>query len=208
MGRSKTFRDSDFDAAYYDRFYRDPTTRVADPRSVARLVGFVAGYLKHLQIPVTRILDIGCGLGLWQRPLAKAFPKASWLGVEFSGHICATHGFQQGSVVDFEADEPFDLVICQGVLQYLNAQDARRGIQNLGRLTRGALYLEALTERDWQENVSRETTDGATHLRPGSWYRKLLHKRFQNAGGGVFLHRDCDAVLFELEGPDETGVNT
>ncbi len=188
-----------FDKAYYDRFYRDPDTRVVSRAGIARMAAFVAHYLKHMDLPVRRILDIGCGLGFWRSAMQKHFPKASYQGVEISDYLCKKHGFEKGSVVDFKSRRPFDLVICQGVLQYLGDAAARRAICNLAELSRGAVYLEALTKADWEENCDRGTTDGSVHLRSGSWYRRQLSRYFFNCGGGLFVLPDAAATLFELE---------
>lgn len=199
MGKSPSFG-----RAYYDRFYRDPRTRVTTPAATARLARFVCAYLAHLELPVHRILDLGCGLGYWRPALARALPRAVYHGVEASAYLCRLHGWERGSAVDYAAAEPFDLVVCQGVLQYLRARPAAAAIANLGRLCRGALYLEALTVEDWAANCDRERTDGSVHLRPAAWYRKALARRFRNLGGGLFLHRDAPAVLYALEqaGPE------
>jgi len=58
--------------------------------------------------------------------------------------------------------EPFDLVVCYDVMQYLDDRTAARAITSLGRLTRGLLYISALTARDWRENCDRTRTDRAT----------------------------------------------
>jgi hypothetical protein len=101
--------------------------------------------------------------------------------------------------VDYAASEPADLVVCHGVLQYLDARSARRAIANLARLTGGALFLEALTAEDWEHNCDRSLTDGDVFLRPAAWYRRELARRFTNCGGGVFLAASSPAVLYELE---------
>ena len=49
------------------------------------------------------------------------------------------------------------------MLQYLDDRTAARAIANLGRLTRGVLYLSALTARDWRENCDRTRTDRDVH---------------------------------------------
>lgn len=188
-----------FDKAYFDRYYRNPTTRVASRRETLRLARFVCSYLKFLGQPVERVVDLGCGLGWWRAAIARHFPRAAYTGVEISPYLCREHGWQRGSVVDWSASEPFDLVICQGVLQYLDAAQARRAIRNLVSLCGGALYLEALTREDWERNCDRQTTDGDTHLRPVAWYRAELGPRFTSCGGGVFLAPRSPAVLFELE---------
>ena len=190
-----------FDRAYYERFYGRARTRVATPASTARLARFVCSYLKHLGQPVHTVLDLGCGLGFWRPVVQRQFPRARYTGVEVSSYLCRTHGWRRGSVVDFRARAPADLVICQGVLQYLPAALARRAIANLGRLCRGALYLEALTTEDWEQNCDTTVTDGEVHLRPAAWYRRELAKRFTSCGGGVFLAEESPAVMFELEKP-------
>lgn len=188
-----------FDESYYDRFYRNPATRVTERATIRRLARFVCAYLDHLEVDVETVLDLGCGLGLWRAEIRRHYPDAEYVGVEISEHACEEHGWEQGSVVDYEADEPADLVICQGVLQYLPAREARRAIGNLARLTRGALYLEALTREDWEHNVSRATTDGDVYLRKAQWYRSALRKHFIACGGGLFVPRDDPPVLYELE---------
>ena len=40
---------ADFDAAYYDRYYFDRTTRVAEPGYFDRVAGFISAYLDMLE---------------------------------------------------------------------------------------------------------------------------------------------------------------
>lgn len=191
-------RDFQFDARYYDRFYRDEDQRVLSSDEAQHLVGFVVSYLKYLEVDLDTALDLGCGEGLWRPWLEEMCPGIAYRGVELSRHACEVHGWERGSVVDY-AGKPADLVICQGVLQYLPAPDARAALSNLGRLTRGALYLEALTREDWEGSVDQERTDGDVYLRTAEWYRSALRPHFISCGGGVFLPRETDAVLYELE---------
>ena len=188
-----------FDAAYYRRYYGAAHTRVADAASTRRLAAFVVGYLQYLRLPLRSVLDLGCGLGLWRGALQRLCPRARHHGVEVSDYLCRRFGWSQGSVVDHDPGRTFDLVICQGVLQYLDDDDAAKAIDNLGRLTHGALWLEALTARDWKHNCDRRSTDGDVHLRTGAWYRRRLQRRFVAAGGGLFVRRTAPVTLFELE---------
>lgn len=184
-----------FDAAYYDRYYG----QLKLAARVEPLVRFVVAYLEHLGITVDEVLDFGCGQGFWRTPLLRAHPKARYTGIELSEHACETYGWTRGSVVDHQHGRQADLVICQGVLQYLSQSQASRAIRNLARHTRGALYLEALTQEDWDHNCEQSATDGNVHLRPAAWYRQQLAGHFHNCGGGLFLPKDTDVVTFELE---------
>lgn len=189
-----------FDRQYYRRFYRDPKTRVTDRKTADRLGDFVCAYLRYLELPVTRVLDLGCGIGLWQKVVGRNFPRARYRGVEFSEYLCEQYGWDQGSVVDYESARPFDFVICQGVLPYLSSADARKAIANLGALCRGALYLEAVTRDDADEGViDTRRTDASMQLRPASFYRRALAPHFTACGGGVWLSKRAPAVLYNLE---------
>jgi SAM-dependent methyltransferase len=188
-----------FDARYYQRYYRDARTRVTESTDSTQLVDFIAGYLGYLGQPVRNILDLGCGLGVLQKPLLRRFKGARYVGVEQSQYACERYGFTQGSVTDFRSRGRFDLVICKGVLQYLDARDAARALANLAELCRGCLYLEALTREDWQDAADRKRTDGDVYLRPASFYRRRLRGPFQPAGGGIFVSERSPAVLYALE---------
>ncbi len=188
-----------FDETYYQRFYKDRRTRVADRKSCELLAGFVFAYLDYLQLPVERVLDLGCGTGLWRREVSRRYPDALYVGVETSPYACCKYGWEPGSVVDYRAEENFDLVICQGVLQYLDDDEAKAALENLPRLAQSALYLEVLTAEDWERNCNRERTDGQVHLRSVTWYRKHLRRHFRNGGGGLFLAKGSPAVFYALE---------
>jgi SAM-dependent methyltransferase len=193
-----------FDAEYYARFYGDPATRVVDAAAVQTLATFVAAYLRQLDVPVQSILDVGCGVGHWRTAAAKLWPTASYHGVEYSEYLCREYGFHHGSITDFDAAahcgrDHFDLVVCQGVLQYLDDRQAARAIRNLAQWCDGALYLEALTARDWRHNCDRTRTDGNVHRRSGHWYRQRLRRHFLGCGGGVFASKRAGVTLFELE---------
>ena len=188
-----------FDAAYYERYYERPRTRVASPEDTARLARFVAAYLAQLRVGEVRsVLDLGCGLGWWKAPSSELFPSAKYRGVEYSDHLVEKLGWEKGSVADY-AGAPADLVVCQGVLHYLDAKTAKRAMENLARLTKKALYLEALTQEDWEQTVDQARTDGRMQLRPASFYRSALNAHFEPCGGGVYVPKARPVVLYELE---------
>lgn len=191
---------STFDEAYYQRFYFDKKTSVVDQDHVARLSAFVCHYLQYVRVPVRRVLDLGCGIGLWRDEIARHFPHASFQGVEYSEYLCGRFGWERGSVVDYRATAPFDLVICQGVLPYLNATDVKRALANLAVLCRGALYVEAVAREDWEQDIVDETlTDPRLFRHPAQLYRRGLSEGFTELGGGVWLSRQAQLPLFALE---------
>lgn len=189
-----------FDRDYYERFYHDPKTRVIDRVAVARLGAFVSAFTRYLQLSVARVLDVGCGIGLWRAVIEREFPLARYQGVEFSPYLCERYGWERGSVVDYQSRTRFDLVICQGVLPYLDARDAKRAIDNLGALTRGALYLEAVTRDDWESGViDKRRTDKSMQLRSARWYRRALAPHFVHVGGGLWLAHRAKVSVYALE---------
>ena len=153
-----------FDAAYYDRFYVDPETRATSVAEQTTLGTFIAAYLRYLDVEIERILDLGCGLGTLLNTIQQAFPGAVATGVERSAYLCETHGWIRGSVEDY-ADAPHDLVICSDVLGYLDDTACGSALDNLARLTAGALYLSVLTREDL-DVCDPDHTDALPPLQP------------------------------------------
>jgi SAM-dependent methyltransferase len=198
-GPSKLAPVEQFDAAYYDRFYRKRATRVSDAKETAKLGRFVCSYVDYLGLRVERVLDAGCGLGRWRGVIAEHFPRARYQGIEVSEYLCAELGWTHASIAEFESRGRFDLVICQGVLQYLDDRAAGAALANIAKLCRGALYLEVLTAEDWREACDQRATDGQVHRRPAAFYLKRLARHFNALGGGLFVHKDAGIVLYALE---------
>lgn len=189
-----------FDEAYYQRYYFDKKTSVADPAHLDRLGAFVCRYLQFVRVPVRRVLDVGCGIGLWRNVIQRHYPHAQFHGVEYSEYLCERFGWEHGSVVDYRCAKPFDLVICQGVLPYLSAGDLKLALHNLGQLSRGGLYVEAVAREDWEQDVVDETlTDPGLHQHPVQMYRQGLATNFIELGGGVWLSKQAELPLFALE---------
>lgn len=195
--------DEWFDEAYYQRYYFNKKTSVVDPAHTERLGAFVCSYLQYLRVPVARVLDMGCGIGLWQGMVARHLPGAQYQGVEYSAYLCQRYGWQRGSVVDYPSAAPYDFVICQGVLPYLAAQDLRRALANLGRLCQGALYLEAVTLEDYERGtIDENLTDARQHRHRAALYRQGLARHFTDMGGGLWLSHRAQVPLFALEARD------
>lgn len=188
-----------FDREYYRRFYFDPRTAVtsrAEMRARARLI---AAYADHAGLPVRRMLDAGCGIGLLRTPLRRLLPRATYVGLEASDYLCKRYGWERGLLQSYRPGAMFDLVICYDVLQYLDDREARGALANLARLCRGILYFTALTQRDWLENCDRNRTDPLVHLRTAQWYRRRLRRNFREVGAGLWVRRGAPLTVWELE---------
>lgn len=192
---------SRFDAAFFERYYGDPETRVADAEGMACLAALIASATRYAGIRVRRILDAGCGVGLLREPLLRHFPDAEYTGLEYSEYLCERYGWTRGSLSDYSSRQPFDLVVCHDVLQYLDDRTAAKSIANLRPLCRGALYFSALTSRDWRRTADQSRTDRDVHLRPADWYRTRLRRGFRHLGFGLHLVRDLAPVEWDLESP-------
>ena len=188
-----------FNEDYYQRYYTNPRTRVISPAALDRTVEFLCAYLAYLELDISRILDIGCGTGEFLKRLSGRLPKATCEGVELSEYACTTYGWSQGSVVDYDAQNPFDLVVCNDVFQYLTNEDAERGIRTLERLSSEALFFTVLTTGDWETNCDQTRTDGDVHLRRHDWYRQRLGNHFRNLGGGLWLRKSSETITYDLE---------
>ncbi len=188
-----------FGSEYFRKFYLDPRTRVTTPGEMRARARLIAAILAQAAIPVRTILDAGCGIGLLRKPFAEVLPGARYTGLEASEYLCARYGWTSGSAVDHAPRNPFDLVVCYDVLQYLDDRAAARAIANFARMTRSAAYVCALTSEDWRANCDRRRTDREVHLRPGAWYRRRLQRRFRYLGFGLWLRKDVTAILWDLE---------
>ena len=188
-----------FDAEFYRRYYRDPSTRVASRADQLKLADFVCAYTAYLGFTVRRVLDAGCGLGHMRASVRRFFPRARYVGLETSEYLARRHGWVRQGLEAYRPEAPFDLVICHDVLQYLDDRTAARALANLGRISAGAVYFSALTLGDWRSTADRSLTDGGVHLRPAAWYQRRLGRHFRPVGAGMLVRRGFTPVLWELE---------
>jgi SAM-dependent methyltransferase len=188
-----------FDRDYYQRFYFNPRTAVTSRAEMHARARLIAGCVQYVGLPVRRILDAGCGVGMLRAPLKRALRSADYVGLELSDYLCRRYGWRQGSIETLRTRERFDLVICYDVLQYLSVTQARCAIANLARVCRGALYFGALTLEDWRDNCDQSRTDRIAGLRPGAWYRRELARAFRPIGCGIWLKRELQLTLWNLD---------
>lgn len=186
-----------FDAAYFRRFYEGPR-RAHSAREVARLASGVDGLAAWLGVEIGSVLDVGAGAGLWRAWFRRHRPRVRYRSIDVSPYACERYGHELRDVSRWRARGRFDLVVCHGVLQYLDDRAAARAIDNLGAMTGGLLYLEAITRGDLAV-VDLDRTDTAIHLRTGAWYRHRLARHYVQVGAGLWAARRSGILLYELE---------
>jgi SAM-dependent methyltransferase len=188
-----------FDRAYYQRYYHDPRPAVTSRAEMRARAEFIAAGVHYLGLPVKRILDAGCGVGLMRAPLLRHLPGARYIGLEASEYLCRRYGWQHGMMQSLTARQHYELVICYDVMQYLTAPEARQAIAKLGVVCRGLLYFGALTSGDWRNNCDRARTDQVPGLRSAAWYRRQLAGAFRALGCGLWLRRGAPVTLWDLD---------
>lgn len=192
-----------FDAAYYRRFYEDPATRVYSQARHAHLVAGIVNQVEWFGVELRDVLDVGAGLGWWGAWLRRHRRGVAVVSTELEPEVCARHGHTQADLTTFRLARRFDLVVCQGVLPYLDARGAAAAIGNLAAMCGGFLYLEAVTRDDVAGAVDATRTDMRMQFRPAAWYRRHLRPHFREVGGGLYAARDADHPLFALEAPPD-----
>lgn len=185
-----------FDDQYYQRFYG--LVGVHDHEQIGHLAAAVHEMCAWWGVPPSSVLDVGAGVGMWRDWYRAQHPRVKVRSVDISEHACAQWGHELRDIATWKPSKKFDLVICHGVLHYLDEPAAVSAIANLGAATRNVLYLELPTAHDLAEVVDPELTDMDVHHRSGEWYRSRLNVHFQQAGAGLWV-RHGTVPLYELE---------
>jgi SAM-dependent methyltransferase len=188
-----------FDDAYYRRHYQGPD-HVHTATQVGRLAAGVAGLAAWLGVEVRSVLELGAGPGHWRAWFRRHRPGVRYVSTDVSPWACRRWGHARRDISAWRPRAPFDLVVCQGVLQYLDDEAAARAIGNLAAACGGLLYLEAVTRHDLDEVVDAARTDTDIHARDGHWYRARLAPHFVQVGAGLWAARSAGIPLYELEG--------
>jgi SAM-dependent methyltransferase len=148
-----------YDEAYFEKWYRDPRTRVHAPDSVRRKVRMVVGVTEYfLGRKLRSVLDVGAGEGTWGREIRRMRPGVRYLGVDPSEWVVARHGRRRnirlGSFEELptlQLGRSHDLIVCADMLQYVPDAALKRGIRHLASLLAGVAFLEAYTSGDDME---------------------------------------------------------
>lgn len=192
-----------YDRAYFDRWYRDPKTRVksaAPIRRKAALALSVAEY--YLERSVRTVLDVGCGEGNWLPVLKSLRPGIRYTGVDASSYAVERFGKKRnirlGSFATLEEiglAEDYDLIVCSDTLFYLPLEELKIGLDSLAHRAAGAAFLELYTEED--SLIGDFPKEG---LQSASSYRRLLRTHgFRSVGSHCYLGPDMAERAMQLE---------
>jgi 2-polyprenyl-3-methyl-5-hydroxy-6-metoxy-1,4-benzoquinol methylase len=188
-----------FDQAYYERHYESKRTRVHSAEQIDGLSRGITGLIAWWGGELRSVIDVGAGTGLMRDWFKRHLPRVRYRSVEYSAYACAQYGHEQRSIAEWRAKEKYDLVICQGVLPYLSDAACSKAIENLAAMSRGFLYLEAITDGDIKRVCDTDLTDTAVHRRKAAWYRTRLQKHYTQVGAGLFYAKTGNLSFYELE---------
>jgi Methyltransferase domain len=188
-----------FDEAYYHRFYESPQTRVVSPDEHGHLANFVVGFARWNKVDLKSVLDIGAGIGLWKQWLEKHDKSIAYTGTEVSQVMCKKHGFLHRDIARWRDRKKHDLIICQGVLQYLPDPDVAPAVANIAAMSRGLIYMEVTTRGDLRDRCDKTRTDADIFVRNGSYYRGIFAKHLVSVGAGLWWVKDKPPPFYELE---------
>lgn len=165
--------------------------------------GTIRKWLKSLTEEVTKVLDFGCGGGLWRAH----FPEFDYNGSDQNEDMIAhahkrfpdeTEKFtvQQWDKLSFE-DNSFDLVFSSAVLQHNKHPDKERAVKEIARILRpGGYYL--MTENTFREDNMRHTFPNVNE-----WHEDLDDGySFTNIGWEKFMNK-FGFKLVEFKAPSE-----
>jgi SAM-dependent methyltransferase len=170
-----------YDEAYFNKWYRDPRTRVHSPEAVRRKVRMVLGTAEYfLGRKVRTVLDIGAGEARWRAELRRMRPGIRYLGLDPSQYVVARYGQRRNirlgsfeQLPSLSLGHGYDLVVCADVLQYVSDAALKRGVRHIAGLINGVAFLEAYTTGDEMEGDLE-----GWHPRSKSQYRRI----FMDAG--------------------------
>lgn len=143
---------------------------------------------RHFRRPPSRVLDCGCGTGIY----ADCFAAGTYVGVDkcpaYVGRARARHPDYEFLVMDATrlalADNSFDAVIVCGVIHHLDKATSQRMLAEIARVLQpgGSLLLwEDVPTRDRLNLVGHAVhqLDVGDHIRPEPEYAELLSPYFE-----------------------------
>ncbi len=170
-----------YDRAYFDKWYRHPRHAVSSRHELERKVALTVAVAEYyLGRRIRNVLDVGCGEGVWRKPLRALRPGVEYLGIDGSEYAVARFGRSRnlrlatfGQLEQLRFDGPFDLIVCTDVLHYVRSAELRRGLRGIVDMLDGVAFLELFTALD----APAGDKQGFLARAPG-WYRS----QFARAG--------------------------
>lgn len=187
-----------FDAAYFERFYGSTASRDAVSRQAGLSANLCASAFGLLDLPLCSIADVGCGPGPIKAAFAAIDPTIDYAGFDASEFACAQFGWTLFDLRQDRLPEIYDLVICESVLQYLDANSLVAALTMMMRATRAGLFLRVPTASDFARIICADRTDMQVERHPAALIQGTLAPEFWHFGGGLFVRRDAPAFPYEL----------
>lgn len=188
-----------FDEAYFRKFYESRRSRVYSAEQVDHLARGVTGFVQWFGAELESVLDVGAGTGLWGDWFRAHMPGVTYRSIDVSDYACARYGHEKRDIATWRGRDRYDLVVCQGVLPYLDERACTKAISNMAAMCKGYLYLEAITARDLREVCDRSKTDVRVLARSKAFYRRALAAHFEPLGCGLYHVRGGSALFYDLE---------
>jgi SAM-dependent methyltransferase len=192
-----------YDSAYFDRWYRDPRTRVTSERALDRKVHLAVSAAEYiLGRRVRRVLDVGCGEARWSVALKRIRRGIEYVGVESSDYAVHTFGSSRnvrqgsfGSLKTLRLRGPYDLIVCADMLQYVPTPDLAVGLREIRRLLGGVAYIEAYAREDDMEG----DMEGWIFRSAATYRRAFQHAGLTHCGLYCFIDADKISQVNALE---------
>lgn len=192
-----------YDRAYFDRWYRDPKTRVKSQSGIRRKAALALSLAEYyLERPVRTVLDVGCGEGNWLPAVISLRPKIRYTGVDASTYAVDRFGKKRnirlGSFATLDEiglKEDYDLIVCSDTLFYLPLTELEQGIASLAHRSAGVAFLELYTGED---SLIGDFPNAG--LQSASFYRKMLTRHgFLSVGSHCYLGPDMAERAMQME---------
>lgn len=135
------------------------------------------------------VLDVGCGTGIFTYEIAKQFPNAAVLGIDYTHELIAMNieiaakagihncSFKNSDALDLNFKDQFDLAICIDILE--DMEDDLSVIRNISRAlkTNGFALLHVPGYyRRWFFFSKKTNFDVKGHFRPGYTLDEIRQK--------------------------------
>ena len=145
-----------YDRDYFDKWYRSARHAVNTRDELQRKVALaVAAAEYYLGRRIRNVLDVGCGEGVWRKPLQALRRGVDYHGLDSSEYAIARYGRARnlrlatfGQLGELRFDTAFDLIVCSDVLHYVPTPELRRGLRGIADMLDGVAFLELFTSLD------------------------------------------------------------